>query len=199
MNDSEGETAVRYARHVIESTVRNGSYDQPGEKLPKIFEEKSGVFVTILRFPSHELRGCIGFPEPVYPLRLALLNAAVEAAISDPRFSPVEENELPAITIEVSVLTPPEPVQSSTPWELPGKITVGRDGIIVERGRFRGLLLPQVAVEEGWDSEEFLSQTCWKAGLPEDAWRYSGIRVYRFGAELFSEEEPNGKVTRKIL
>ncbi len=197
LDEKDGELAVRFARSVIESTVRTGSYDSNRVQLPDVFETKSGAFVTILGFPAHTLRGCIGFTEPVYPLKLAILNAAVESAISDPRFDPVGEEELQSIIVEVSILSKPEPVRVKSQWEIPGKILVGKHGVMVERGRFRGLLLPQVAAEEGWDSEEFVAQTCWKAGLPEDSWKDPKVTVYTFEADIFSEVEPGGAVRRR--
>jgi uncharacterized protein (TIGR00296 family) len=197
LDEMEGELAVKFARSVIESTVRTGSYDSNRIQLPPTFETKAGAFVTILEFPSRALRGCIGFTEPVYPLKLAILNAAVESAISDPRFEPVRESELQSVLVEVSILSKPEPIRVKSPWEIPGRIKVGKHGLMVERGRFRGLLLPQVAVDEGWDSEEFVAQTCWKAGLPDDAWKDPKITVYTFEAEIFSEIEPGGAVRRR--
>ncbi len=199
LSDEEGIIAVRYAREVADSTVTTGSYRSPRLKLTETFEVNAGAFVTLLTYPEGRLRGCIGFSDPVFQLKLALLNAAVEAAIGDPRFEPVRAPELPKLTVEVSVLTAPQPLAVGTPWELPDRIKVGRDGLIVEHGRFRGLLLPQVAVDEGWSSEEFLSQTCWKAELPENSWHDKGTKVLRFEAEVFHELEPYGKVERKLL
>ncbi len=191
--------AVMYAREVVDSTATTGSYRSPRMKLTDSFNVRAGAFVTLMTHPEGMLRGCIGYSDPVFELKLALLNAAVEATVGDPRFDPVTAAELPRLVVEVSVLTAPERVAVGTPWELPGRITVGSDGLIVERGRFRGLLLPQVAVEEGWSSEEFLSQTCWKAELPENAWRDPATSVFRFQAEIFREIEPHGDVERKPL
>jgi uncharacterized protein (TIGR00296 family) len=199
LSDEEGEKAVRFAREIAESAVKTGSYRVPSMDLTPAFDQKAGAFVTVLTYPAKELRGCIGIPEPVYPLRQSLLNAAVEAVLSDPRFPPVEESEIERIIFEVTVLTPPELLNVKTPWELPLKIEIGKHGLIVERGRFRGLLLPQVAVEERWDAEEFLNKTCWKAGLPEDAWQDTRVRVYRFSGEIFTELQPRGSVVRKKL
>lgn len=199
LSDDEGRMAVRYAREVVDSTVTAGSYRSPRMNLTQAFGARTGAFVTLLKHPEGRLRGCIGYSEPVFELKLALLNAAVEAAIGDPRFEPVTAAELPNLTVEVSVLTPPEHIVVKTPWELPGRIAVGRDGLIVERGRFKGLLLPQVAVDEGWSSEEFLSQTCWKAGLPESSWMDHETRIFRFGAEVFHEVEPHGNAERKTI
>ncbi len=199
LTDSEGEIAVRFAREIGESAVRTGSYKVPEIKLPPVFEKKAGAFVTVQTFPELTLRGCIGIPEPVYTLRQALLNSAVDAVLSDPRFEPVEEGELDAIVFELSILSPPELIESRSRWDIPGSVEVGKHGIIVERGRFRGLLLPQVAVDEKWESEEFLRMTCWKAGIPEDSWHDPRVNVYRFEGEIFGEEKPRGKVVRRVL
>ncbi|MEM3852467.1 MAG: TIGR00296 family protein [Methanomassiliicoccales archaeon] len=199
LSDQEGAIAVRFAREIGESAVKTGSYKVPQIELPPVFEQNAGAFVTVLSYPTKELRGCIGIPEPVYTLRLALLNAAVESVLSDPRFEPVREEELQSTIFEVTVLQPPRLLQVKSQWELPRQIKVGIHGLIAERGRFKGLLLPQVAVEEGWDSEEFLNKTCWKAGLPEDAWQDPRVRIYTFEGEVFSETSPRGEVRRREL
>lgn len=100
------------------------------------------------------------------------------------------------ITIEVSVLTPPEIIHVDDPNDYPSRVLVGRDGLIIGKGRNRGLLLPQVPVELGWNSTEFLSHCCVKAGLQKDEWRKKGLEVYSFQAILFKEHEPEGKVIR---
>ena len=136
---------------------------------PESFREKRGVFVTLNQYPSHLLRGCIGFPEPLFSLASAILQAA-QHACHDPRFEDLQEDELDKIVVEVTILTVPEEIVVKDRKELPQKVKVGRDGLIIEHGPFRGLLLPQVPVEWGWDSEEFLGQTCMKAGMAPDMW-----------------------------
>ncbi len=199
LTDSEGETGVRFARRIAESAVLTGSYRIPDIKLPSVFEQKAGAFVTVQTHPDRKLRGCIGIPEPIYTLRQAIVNAAVDSVLSDPRFEPVEEGEIAGLVFELSILSPPEEIAVKSRWELPLSVEIGRHGLIVERGRFRGLLLPQVAVDEKWDSEEFLRMTCWKAGMPEDSWGDPRVRVLRFVGEVFGEEEPNGAVVRRVL
>jgi uncharacterized protein (TIGR00296 family) len=196
-SDEEGIRAVRAARYVIENTVK--CQDVPDLKLPASFKDKGGVFVTLKTHPDHELRGCIGYPEPVVALKEALVDSAISAATRDPRFPPVSADELPNLLVEVSLLTPPEPIETSGAKELIGKVKVGEDGLIVERGRARGLLLPQVPIEWGWKAEEFLEQTCGKAGLPLEAWKDPKTRFFKFQAEVFSEEKPHGKIKREIL
>ncbi len=196
-SDEDGEFAVRTARRVVEGYLLERRI--PDLKFPKRFEEKSGVFTTISTYPERELRGCIGFPEPAFPLKKALVESALSAALQDPRFPPLGKDELDRVIFEVSLLTPPEEIKVDRRAELPKKIRVGKHGLIVERGFYKGLLLPQVPVEWGWDEEEFLSQTCWKAGLPMDCWLDDATRVYAFSAEIFEEEEPRGKIRRKEI
>jgi AmmeMemoRadiSam system protein A len=146
---------------------------------PLIPEEiRAGAFVT-LRL-NGALRGCIGYPEAQLALIDLVERCAVSAAISDPRFPPVTLAEWRAIDLEISVLGPMEVVGSIS------EIEVGRHGLVVESGRRRGLLLPQVATEWHWDAREFASQTCVKAGLPRDAWE-KGASLFRFEAEVFGE------------
>jgi len=168
-----------------------------GTPLPPVFDELRGVFVTLKRHPSGMLRGCIGYPLPVLPLRSALVRAAVSAAVEDYRFRPVPAADLPRTTIEVSVLTPPEPLRFSTPEEAIRAVKVGRDGLIVDGLGSSGLLLPQVAPEEGWSAEQLLDGTCEKAGLPPRSWQDPRVKVRRFEAEVFRELSPGGEVVRE--
>lgn len=196
-SDIDGEKAVRAARKVVENYVKDCKI--PALNLPSTFSQKGGVFVTLKTYPQDDLRGCIGYPEPIAPLGEALIDSAVSAATRDPRFFPVSEEELSGLVVEVSLLTPPEPIEVQSNEELPGKVKIGEDGLIVERGHARGLLLPQVPVEWGWGAEEFLMQTCCKAGLMPEAWKDSKTRFLKFQAEVFSEEKPGGAVRREIL
>jgi len=141
-------------------------------------DEPGAGFVTLRR--HGELRGCIGHVERDEPLGRILARAAVSAASADPRFPSVTASELPELEIEISILGPLEPITS------PDEIEIGRHGLVIEHGWHRGLLLPQVAPEWGWDRETFLAQTCHKAGLPRDAWK-NGAKVWRFEAEVFGE------------
>ena len=150
------------------------------EDIPPEFTEKRGVFVTLKK--NGTLRGCIGYPEPVYPLISALLDSSVSAAVRDPRFPPVKLKEMDDITVEVTVLTNPEKFVPD-----PDNVAIGEDGLIVEKGIFKGILLPQVPVEWEWDAETFLCQTCIKAGLPPDCWLEKETAVYKFQGQIFSE------------
>ena len=142
-----------------------------------IMGRRAGVFVSLHK--GSALRGCIGHIEPDQQLSRAIPNAANAAASTDPRFAPMTAEELADVHIELSILGPLERIAGA------GDIEVGRHGLLVERGWSRGLLLPQVAGEWGWDAEAFLAQTCHKAGLPPDAW--TTATVWRFEAEVFSE------------
>jgi len=141
-----------------------------------------GAFVTLRR--GFELRGCVGHIAPDHSLSDLIPNLAMGAAFEDPRFPRLREDELEGITIEISVITTPEPVDPRTT----GAIVIGRDGLMVERGSARGLLLPQVAPEQRWGPLEFLDATCEKAGLPKGAWREPGTRVLTFQADVFEED-----------
>ena len=142
---------------------------------------RAGAFVT-LRL-NGQLRGCIGYPEPDLPLVDVVERCAVSAALSDPRFPPLSEAEWSDVDLELSVLGPIERVTDLT------EIVVGRHGLVVEFGRRRGVLLPQVAVEWKWDAVEFAAQTCIKAGLPRDA-SQKGAKLFKFEAEVFGESKP---------
>ncbi|MEM3399911.1 MAG: TIGR00296 family protein [Candidatus Micrarchaeia archaeon] len=196
-NKEEGEELVRHARNSIEMYLDRGVVIDDEPKNEK-FREKRGVFVTLETFPERELRGCIGYPLPFRPLWRAVTECAISAAVGDPRFNPVRKEELDKLVVEVSVLTEPMRIVAK-PEDLPKAIKVGVDGLIIEKGGYSGLLLPQVPVEWGWNEEEFLSHTCMKAGLPKDEWRKGGCDVYKFTAQVFSEERPRGEVFIKKL
>ncbi len=197
LTKSEGEMAVRLARRAIQECLDNRKKIRP-DNLPPVFREKRGVFVTLnKRSETEELRGCIGRPYPVMPLGEAIIASAANAALEDPRFDPVKKEELNDIVIEVTVLTVPKLIKAKS-GDIPENIVVGRDGLIVATDRSQGLLLPQVAVEHGFDAVEFLSQTCMKAGLMPDAW-LTGAKVYSFEGQIFEELEPGGEIREKLL
>jgi len=193
----EGKFLVKFARRTIEESFR-GVKEESKEKIPEKFFEKSGVFVTLETYPSHELRGCIGFPEPVFPLIEGVKKAALYAAFEDPRFYPLREDELNKITVEVTILTPPELIKSR-PEDYENHIEIGRDGLIVRKGFYSGLLLPQVPVEWKWDKKEFLEETCIKAGLNRKAYLDPETKVYKFQGIIFTEISPNGEIVEKKL
>lgn len=156
--------------------------------------------MTLLEHSNGGLRGCIGLPFPSRPLFEQVKTAAVEAATADPRFDPISSEQLKKqLIVEVTVLSSIEPIWVKNPLDLRENIVVGRDGLIIDSVGSHGLLLPQVAVDEGFDSEEFLSHCCMKADLPPDAWLTSGVRVSRFQGQVFAEESPDGPVFQRRL
>ncbi len=195
--DEEGEFLVRTARSAVEEYVKYRNRIEPPGETPDKMRQKAGVFVTLNTYPDGMLRGCIGHPYPDSPLIDALIDSAISACSRDPRFPPVGREELDRISVEVTVLTPPEQIKVKKPSEYADKIELVKHGLIVKKGWYQGLLLPQVATEYGWDAEEFLSQTCHKAGLPLMAWLDEDTQVLRFEGIVFSEEKPKGRVVRK--
>jgi AmmeMemoRadiSam system protein A len=177
LTENERAILLGIARQSLEAAVRNGPTPKFG-KLTDTLGSKTGAFVTLKK--QGQLRGCIGYLEPVKPLYLTVAEMAVSAGTGDPRFYPVREDELEDIEIEISVLSPLKEICGVS------EIQVGRDGIYVVKEFRSGVLLPQVAAEYGWDSQTFLEQTCLKAGLPNDAWQ-KGAKIYTFTAEVFGE------------
>jgi uncharacterized protein (TIGR00296 family) len=198
--DAEGVLAVQIAREALESFVEGRA--MRSFVVPEAFNEKAGAFVTLSKHgiedPYEKLRGCIGYPEPFFPLLKAVVKSA-EGAAEDPRFPPLRREELPKVVVEVSLLTPPQPIEVKKQRDLPKQIRLGVDGIVVAQGPNRGLFLPQVATEHGMDAETFLSECCMKAGLMADAWLEEGTRVKTFQSEIFEEVEPRGAIVRRKL
>ena len=192
----EGKKAVNFARDIVEKYVKSSSI--PQSDLMGIFTNNQGAFVTIHTYPNHDLRGCIGIPLPVMPLKEAIIEGA-KSATRDPRFPPLQENELDNIIIEVTILSEPKLIEVNQPQDYLSNIEIGRDGLIVEQGFFKGLLLPQVPVEYGWGKEEFLSHTCMKAGLTPDAWFDKNTKISKFSGQVFTEVEPRGEIKEKKL
>lgn len=179
LSEKEKEYMLNLARQSIVNAVLGRQAPVP-EMITPVLEENRGAFVTIKK--RGELRGCIGYILAVKPLAETICEMAQAAALRDPRFSPVTEDELDELELEISVLTPIQEVKDIN------SIEVGKDGLIIRRGNFQGLLLPQVATEYGWDRETFLAQTCQKAGLPPDAWKLEDTEISSFRAEVFGEE-----------
>jgi AmmeMemoRadiSam system protein A len=166
---------LKIARETLERYVRKKEVYRPEENNPKLLSPK-GAFVTLKK--NGQLRGCIGFIEAVLPLHQTIVQATIYAASKDARFPPVTPSELEDIELEISVLTPPVRIDD------PRNVEVGKHGLIIAKGSQRGLLLPQVPVENKWSRRTFLQRTCQKAGLPKDAWR-SGAEIYAFEAIVF--------------
>ena len=182
---SLSETARRdllsLARRALEAHFRGDPPPRLGSDRAESFGQGRALFVTLRR--RGKLRGCIGTLSPEGDLTRMVPRFALRAAFGDPRFPPLTGDELPECDIEISVLTPPAPVED------PETIEIGRDGLIIEARGQSGLLLPQVATEWGFDRERFLAEVCRKAGLSPDAWRESGARIWAFQAEVFGELE----------
>jgi AmmeMemoRadiSam system protein A len=173
---------LELAREAVVATARGAprpAVPEPVGRLPELAAPR-GAFVT-LRGAQGDLRGCIGTTAATRPLGEVVVEMAEAAASRDPRFPPVDPAELPGLHMEVSVLYPLEPVSALD------EVQIGAHGLVAEGFGRRGLLLPQVASERGWDVETFARQTCVKAGLPPTAYRDTGVRLYRFRAEVFEE------------
>jgi len=195
----DGKLLIRLARESMRGHLEGKEVSPKKEDFPEKLRERAGIFVTLETYPDKELRGCIGYPEPVMPLYEGTARAAISAAFGDPRFPPLAERELDRVLLEVSILTPPEPIEVRNPKEYFDEIEIGRHGLIAERDMYRGLLLPQVPVDQGWDVEDFLCYTCQKAGLMPDAWADAKTKLYRFSGIVFMETEPGGEVVEKSL
>ncbi len=188
----QGARLVKLVRKAIESKFSIVKL-KVSKDMKEEFSEHRGCFVTLHK--NGQLRGCIGFPEPVLPLYDAIRNGAESAAFKDPRFPPVEKGEMGEINLEVSVLTKPERIDVRNPEDYLKHIEVGKDGLIVRSTFTSGLLLPQVATEYGWNALTFLQQTCVKANLKPDDWQdFDLVRVYKFQSQVFGESSPNGEI-----
>jgi AmmeMemoRadiSam system protein A len=182
LSESERRHLVNVAREAVVARV-SGLASPP--TATSDLAPASGVFVTLKL--DGQLRGCLGTLECSGDLAAEVARCAADAATRDPRFPPVTPTELPALTLEVSLLGPLERIEPRAA----DFVTIGRHGLVVEHGSHRGLLLPQVAREWEWTADEFLRQTCLKAGLAPEAWQ-RGATVYRFAAEVFGLELSNG-------
>ena len=179
LDDESKRALLNRARFAIARAIGVDPIPSPQSQIPGGGSgAMAGAFVT-LRIAG-ELRGCIGYPEPELPLVEVVDRCAVSAAISDPRFPAVDAHEWRRIEIEISVLGPIESVADIS------EVVVGRHGLVVELGRRRGLLLPQVAAERNWTAIEFAAETCIKAGLRRDAWQ-NGAALFKFEADVFGE------------
>ena len=187
MNDASGlseetrRALLGLARGTLEAHFRGQPPPRLASDRSDAFGQPRGLFVTLRR--GEDLRGCIGTVAARGDITRIVSEYALRAAFEDPRFPPLAPGELPAVSIEISVLGGPREISG------PEDVEIGRDGLIVEAGGRRGLLLPQVATEWGFDAPAFVAEVCRKAGLPGDAWRAEGTRLWAFGAEVFAEDE----------
>jgi MEMO1 family protein len=175
LSSEEKKELIQLARQAIGKFIEENKIIAYETQDPNFLAEK-GAFVTLKK--TGQLRGCIGFIEPMFPLYEAIIRAAIYAAVQDPRFPPVSREELKDLDLEISVLTPPQKIDDPT------LVRVGKHGLVISQGDKKGLLLPQVPVENRWSRETFLDQACVKAGLPPDAWK-KGAEIFVFEAIVF--------------
>lgn len=182
LNSKEQQALLEIAKKSVETAVREGKFYQCSPGGLEALTQDRGAFVTLKK--QGELRGCIGYVAPLKPLCLTVRDVAALAAVKDTRFPPVTEAELRSLEYEVSVLSP---LRRVTEWK---QIRVGRDGLLIRKGDYEGLLLPQVATEQRWDRTTFLDQTCIKAGLPPRSWQDDDADVFMFTAFVFGDHPP---------
>ncbi len=180
LSENDKQFLLSLARRTVEARVADLPVPEIADPSP-VLNTKCGAFVTLHK--RGNLRGCIGYIEAYKPLFKTIAEMAESAALRDPRFAPVSRAEVKDLHIEISVLSPLRTIDD------PGEIEVGKHGIVIERGRNRGLLLPQVAGEQGWDRETFLAHSCMKAGVEPDAWKTKTATIRVFTATVFSEKE----------
>ena len=180
LDEKAKQKLLQIARKAVELAVEEDKVYEPSPDGIESIQKDRGAFVTLKI--NGQLRGCIGYTAPLKPLYLTVRDVAIQAALHDPRFSPVTKAELPLLEYEVSVLSPFHHVRNID------EIKIGRDGLLIKKGPYIGLLLPQVPVEWGWDRQTFLQQVCHKAGLPKDAWQDDDADLFSFSAFVFGEK-----------
>ena len=178
LSKTEAAELLKIARHAITQQIMGGTYNLEPRK-EKTLNIHSGCFVTIKQ--NGHLRGCIGNFQSQQPLFKEIATMAVAAASQDPRFPPMNRNELDNFNLEITILSPLEKIDNTD------QIEVGTHGIYIIKGFNRGVLLPQVATEYGWDKKTFLQQTCAKAGLPENSWQHPDVEIYIFSGQIIHE------------
>jgi len=183
LSEADRRAALQFARTAVIEAVTNRKLVE-GFPRGGVFEECRGVFVTL--HVRNRLQGCIGVIEAKEPLGQAIVHCAASAALEDPRFSPMRPEQLGELSIEISLLSTMEPIA-------PESIEIARHGLFIRLHAQRGLLLPQVAIEHRLSREQFLEETCRKAGLPREAWRDPEARLFGFTCEVFSDSPNPGK------
>ncbi|BEP18675.1 TIGR00296 family protein [Pyrofollis japonicus] len=197
----EGVFLVKLARRSVENYLLHGKKIEPPPDTPEKLRRLGAAFVTITTYygpESRELRGCIGYIFPVKSLVETVIDVAIEAAVNDPRFPPMNPDELDRVTFEVTVLGPLEQLPRN-PEERPKAFTIGRHGLFAKKGILQGVLLPEVPVEYLWDEETFLAETCVKAGMPPSCWLDPEVEFYRFSGRDWREKEPRGDIEERDL
>jgi hypothetical protein len=194
----QGEFLVKLSRSSINYYIENLVPIRPLRIIPDDLKKPRGAFCTLLSFPEGELRGCIG---TIFPER-SLLETVIEVSASatqDPRFFPVHPTELERLTIELTILSDLEKITVVEPRDYLKQISTGQDGLFIKKGYNSAVFLPQVPIEQAWDVKTYLCELCRKAGLDRDSWIVGTVEIYKFQAQIFAENEPNGSVYEKIL
>jgi len=181
LNDREKKELIALAHKSVERAVQDRKPYEPAITGEDRLDADRGAFVTLKE--EGRLRGCIGFTSPMQTLYVTVRDASMYAALQDPRFQPVTSSELQRLEYEISVLSPMRRMQDIR------EITIGEHGLLIKNGRHEGLLLPQVAVEQHWNAERFVQETCAKAGMSPDCWRDSGTDIFGFTAVVFGEHQ----------
>jgi len=196
----EGTYLVKLARAAVEHYLKTGNILVPENPPDRLLQDNYGVFTTIetLKGDKYELRGCIGYPEGYKNTLYATILSAIGACCQDPRFPAMRAEELPQVVLEVSILSPLAPLEPD-PRKYIDQVKVGVHGLVVKRGPYAGLLLPQVAAEECWSPEDFLMHVCIKAWLPGDCWLDRRTKIYVYEAQIFREVSPQGDVVERDL
>lgn len=203
----EGTLLIHYARLAVDRYLSRGVYIMIPQGLPSKLYEKRGVFVSIEKIVSERggvkrrvLRGRRGIVDPILPLIEATIRSAIEVAVRDYRYPPLNVGELNNVVFEVTVLSKPELLDVRDVQKCLSELRLGLDGVVLEvGGRYRSVVLPQTAVEEDWDKSEILQQVCLRAGLPMNAWMNSNVKIYKFKTQIFYELHPNGEVIERAL
>jgi len=198
----EGRLLVRIARKAVEEKLLHGIKPSIPTDLPEKFSRPGMTFTTIetlLPDGTTTLRGCIGFLAPIYSLIEATIRSAIEAAFNDPRFPPLSRDEIDNVVFEVTVLSEPKLIELEDRWKVPKKIIIGKHGLVIEKGWFKGTLLPVVPIEYCWDEETFLAETCLKAGLSPDCWLDKDTKIYFYYGRVFKEKTPRGEVYERDM
>ncbi len=201
LSSEDGVFLVRLARRAVEEYLVHGKRISPPSDTPPVLRRPGAAFVTITTYHTYlhrDLRGCIGYVFPLRSLVEVVIDVALDAALNDPRFEPMKADELPRVTFEVSVLSPLEPLPRN-PHERLSRVKPGVHGLVVRKGPFQGLLLPEVPVEYLWDTETFLAETCVKAGLPPYCWLDEKAEFFSYYTRSWREKEPMGEIEERSL
>ncbi len=187
---------MQVARKALTDYIVDRRRIEVPSKVPPTLEKKAGVFVTLYEVGENgrQLRGCMGIPLPEHHVIESTIEAALLSSAKDFRFEPVTPSEIGRILIEVSVLSPPERIRVNSPLEYPKKVTSGQDGLMVKWHLASGLLLPELPTQFAWDSQDFLTYACMKAGAPPDCWLTPDAKIYKFQTDVCVEAEPGGRV-----